>query len=227
MTVFQTADGVFCDTPDLSDGRASFVFNQRIVAFSRIVMLKMMEKIAQIAPDTEICYTNIDSIHFSLPSKHLELALSTLRMGASDRMGDYRIEAVARGGLWLEPGRYWLYSNNVEKFRNRSIGIRSHAFADHSIHVATRHIGDLHVPVRLTIGMDRSMSDTRSIVDDPATGIARQHLVQAGDGLLISDVLTALEDNRTLCIPRRMQAFRSLAKLIGDCQVTPPRDLTE
>lgn len=214
LMVSETADGVFCDTPELSDGRACFVFNQRIVARSRIMLLKMMEKISKTAPDVEICYTNIDSIHFSLPSDHLEPVLNALRPGASDRMGDFRIEAVTRSGLWLEPGRYWLYSDDVVKFRNRSIGIRSDAFADHSIHVVNRKIGDLHVPIRMTIGMDRSMSDTRSIFDDPVSGIAQQHLVEVGDGISASDVLSALERNRTQCVPRRMQAFRRLAKQI-------------
>lgn len=226
LIVSKTSEGVLCDTSDLSSGRACFVFNQRIVALGRIKVLKMMEKVAEIAPDVEVCYVNIDSIHFSIPAAYLTSTLNSLRPGVSDRMGDYKIEAVTRNGLWLEPGRYWLYSDDIEKSRNQTVGNRRNAFADHSIYVVSRQIGDLHVPIRMTVTMERTISDTRSIIDDPVTGLARQQLVAIGNNTTTSDVLASLERNRAKCIPRRMQAFRQLEALLGNCQVSLPRDLT-
>lgn len=178
-------------------------------------MLQMMEKILGSAPDIEICYANIDSIHFSLPSDHFQHIMEALQPQISDKMGDCKVDAIAKYGLWLEPGRYWLYTNEIKKFRNRSIGIRGNAFADHAIHVTNRKIGDLNIPIRLSIKMENSMSDMRSIIDDPVSGIARQKPTEVGDGKSHSDILNALEYNRTECVPRRMQAFRRLAQSMG------------
>jgi len=215
FVITETAEGLLCDTPDVASGHACFVFNQRVIARSRIVLLEMMEKISQIAPDVEICYANVDSIHFSLPDHHLNLVMDALRSGASARMGDYKIDAIAKGGLWLEPGRYWLYSDEIIKFRNRSIRHYGSAFTDHSIHVVNRQIGDLHIPVRLTICMDRSMTDMRSIEYDPVAGLERQRLVELEHRASPSIILSALERNRKQSIPRRIQAFRTLAASLG------------
>jgi hypothetical protein len=213
--VAETADGLQCEAPDVFSGNACFAFNQRIVARSRVILLEMMEKLSQSIPDVELCYSNVDSIHFSLPSCHLESVMDTLRSGESDRMGDYKIEAIARGGLWLEPGRYWLYSDNIIRFRNRSIRHQGSAFTDHSIHVVNRQIGNLHIPIKMTISMDRSMTDLRSIQLDSATGLERQQLVEKKNVTSSTYILSALEHNRKQSIPRRIKAFRRLASSFG------------
>jgi len=149
--------------PNLNDGSACHLLGQRIVARGRTVLLEMMERILDSAPDVEICYTNIDSIHFSLPTKYLELVTTWLQSDCSDAMGSFKIEAITRHGLWLEPGRYWLYSDVVEKFRNRSVGDREHPFKDHAIHVISRQLGKLYVPIRVTLRMEQTMSPLRSL----------------------------------------------------------------
>lgn len=226
LTVSRSIEGTLCDVPDLKDRSACFVFNQRIVARSRIVMLEMMQKVLDLAPDVEICYSNIDSLHFSIPSDCLKPVLGKLRLEASDHMGGYKIEAVSRGGLWLEPGRYWLYSGDVVKFRNRSIGSNGDPFEDHAIHVTSRKIGDLHIPIRMSIGMDRSMSDTRTIVDDPHAGLERQQLIEISADSSFSDILRSLERNRMQGTPRRMSAFKRLAALRENCRDLLPQDPT-
>ena len=215
FTVTETEQGVRCETPDATSRRACFMFNQRIVARGRTTLLEMMEKLLAIAPDVELCYANVDSIHFSFPADCQTSVMDELRSGISDKMGGYRIEAVASGGLWLEPGRYWLYSNEIQRFRNRSVRHNGHAFKDHSIHVVSRLIGDLHIPIRFRIGMDRSMTDMRSIVGDPTTGLERQHLAEVEKCASPSDILSVLEQNRKHHIPRRLQAFRNLALSFG------------
>lgn len=210
LIVSGTNNGVSIDVPNLRDGSACFVLNQRTVARGRILLLEMMEKLIVIAPDVELCYANIDSIHFSLPTPHLAQVMELLKAEASDEMGSFKIEAVTRNGLWLEPGQYWLYSDSVEKFRNRSVGNRILPFADHAIHVASRKLGELHVPIRITLRMEKTMSDARTITDDNCAGIARQQLVEIGEQTLFTDVLELLENNQRLSAPRRMQAFRDL-----------------
>ena len=211
FTITETAEGVRCETPDVTSGRACFMFNQRIVARGRTILLEMMEKLLKIAPDVELCYANVDSIHFSFPVEYQASVMEELRPGISDKMGDYKIETVASGGLWLEPGRYWLYSDELQRFRNRSVRHCGHAFKDHSIHVVSRLIGDLHIPIRFRVGMERSMSDMWSIKYDPTTGLERQQLAEVSSGASPTDVLRVLEQNRKQHIPRRIQAFKNLA----------------
>ncbi len=211
LVVSETAKGTLLDVPDIAGGHACFVFNQRIIARSRIVLLEMMEKISRMVSDVELCYVNVDSIHFSFPEDSVDLAMDVLRPGVSDRMGDYKIEELAKGGLWLEPGRYWLYSDEIKKFRNRSIRHQGSAFTDHSVHVSIRKIDDLYIPIRFTVGMDRSMTDLRSIEYDPVADLERQNLVEFESRTSAFVVLRALELNRKHSIPRRIQAFRELS----------------
>lgn len=226
LTLRNTERGVITETPNLCNGTACFLFNQRIVARSRVTLLKMMEKITHVAADVEICYSNIDSIHFSFPTAHLAAILDALKGEAPDQMGNFRIDAMTDHGLWLEPGRYWLYSANVEKFRNRTIRQRRGPFADHSIHVVNREINNLNIPIRITLNMHNSMSDTRGMAKNDQNGLVNQRLVVVGANTSFAEILAELERNRMHCIPRRMDAFRGLQARCETRQVSLPRDLT-
>ncbi|WP_458425110.1 hypothetical protein [Methylorubrum extorquens] len=208
------SDRVIIDAANLRDGSACFLFGQRIVARGRIHLLQLMEYVLGAGPDIRICYVNIDSIHFSVPNKHLKAVMGVLQAKASDKMGSFKIEAVTRHGLWLEPGRYWLYSGKVEKFRNRSVGDRLRPFKDYAVHVAIRRISGLHVPVRASIQMDKSMSHARSIVAgvDEDFGIELQKQVETSRHTKFADVLDALERNRNQATNRRLEAFGDLRR---------------
>lgn len=215
ITLRAKDDAVIVQGPNLRGGSACHLLGQRIVARGRIVLLEMMERILGCAPDVEICYTNIDSIHFSLPTKHLEPVVAWMESECSDAMGSFKIEAVTRHGLWLEPGRYWLYSNDVEKFRNRGVGDRQQPFSDHAIHVVSRQLGDLHVPIRATLRMERTMSPLRSLVLDPESGLFHQSLIEAGVTTTVEEVLGELEKNQRCSTPIRMEAFAKLRERMG------------
>jgi len=215
IVVSETPDGFSVDGPDVLDGNACFLLNQRIVARARIVLLAKMEEIFCTVPDVEICYVNIDSIHFSLPTIDLADTVKALQADASDEMGSFKIEVVARHGLWLEPGRYWLYSDKVQKFKNRGIGNRLKPFIDHAIYLTSRKLGELHIPIRMTIQMDKTMSDSRSIIEDPLSSISRQVFVEIGGDTAFSDILQQLELNGMGGTLKRMQAFKNLEVLIA------------
>lgn len=205
--------------PNMHDGSACFLLGQRIVARGRIVLLEMMERILNSAPGVEICYTNIDSIHFSLPTENLERVLAWLESECSDALGSFKIESVARHGLWLEPGRYWLYSEDVEKFRNRSVGDQKQPFKDHAIQVVSRQLGELHVPIRSTIRMERTMSPSRSLTTDADTGLIRQRLIEIGNATTVEKVLDELEQNQQRSTPIRMAAFTDLRERMSSSRV--------
>jgi hypothetical protein len=207
--------------PALHDGSACYLLGQRIVARGRIRLLEMMERVLASAPDVQICYANIDSIHFSLPARHRKCVIAWLESEASDAMGSFKIEAVTQHGLWLEPGRYWLYSEGgVDKFRNRGVGDRRQPFRDHAIHVVNRRLGGLHVPVRATLRMDRTMSATRSLDIDAEVGVTRQTLIEVGDATTFGQVLDQLERNHRQYIPARMNAFVDLREELDATRIT-------
>jgi hypothetical protein len=213
-------DGVDVHGPALQSGSACHLLGQRIVARSRIVLLEMMERIIARAPDVEICYANIDSIHFSLPTKYLEDMVTWLEIDASEAMGSFKIEAVTQHGLWLEPGRYWLYSDtDVVKFRNRSVGDRQQPFRDHAIHVTSRRIGDLHVPIKVTLRMESTMSPSRSVEVEIGTGIARQRLVEVGDSTAFANIMDELEHNQRYALPFRIRAFVGMQERIETSRI--------
>jgi hypothetical protein len=218
LTVTEVPGGVAVEAIDINSGSACFMLGQRIVARGRTILLEMMERIISSAPGAEICYANIDSIHFSLPTSHLREVMDALRAQASDDMGSFKIEAITRHGLWLEPGRYWLYSDVVEKFRNRGIGNRTDPFKDHAIHVISRQIDLLHVPIRVTLRMDRSMSDVRTLDAQAGSPIIRQRMIEAGRDTKFDSVLGILEHNRQHASPTRMMAFKDLERRLA----TPP-----
>lgn len=202
--------------PHLQDGSACHLLGQRIVARSRILLLEMMERILATASEARICYANIDSLHVSVSDRQRADLLRWLEMQASERMGAFKIEAHAPHGLWLEPGRYWLHGNGqVIRFRNRSIGAQRHPFSDHAVHLAMRRIGDLHVPVRMTLDMARTMSPCLSLAEAEACGLIRQEPITVGEAIGFGDVMDALEHNKLRAIPTRMAAFRAIGEHCG------------
>jgi hypothetical protein len=196
------------------------MLGQRTVAHGRVHLLELMERVLALGPDTDICYVNIDSVHFTVPSTRLDEVLTHLRADASDEMGAFKIEAVTQHGLWLEPGRYWLYSNGVEKFKNRSLGDGDHPFRDRAVYVTSRQIGDLHIPIRVTVRMDKSMSHLRTLHQD-SDGIVRQRLIERGSEASFSEILNLLENSRASATALRLDAFRALNLLMTSPVLLP------
>ena len=199
--------------PDRDDRATCFMLGQRVVAKGRVCILELMERVLALCPDIQLCYVNIDSVHFSLPTAAMDGILATLHRDASDGMGGFKIESVTKHGLWLEPGRYWLYSDKVEKFRNRSIGDARRPFRDRSFHVLSRQIGDLYIPISALIRMDRSMSHLRALRRDP-NGLNRLHLIERSAEQAFSQTLDAIEANRKESTPIRLKAFSILKSQI-------------
>ncbi len=213
VKVTPAAGEVAVVTPDHRDMSTCYMLGQRIVAHGRIHLLKLMERVLAIDPDAQICYVNIDSVHFSLPTERLENALGCLQAEASEAMGAFKIEAVTRHGLWLEPGRYWLYSDDVVKFKNRSIGDGIRPFKEHAHYVASRLIGDLHIPIITSVRMAKSLSYIRTL-HEAGEGIVKQRLIERSFTSSFSGTLDALESSRRSTTPKRLKAFEDLKRLM-------------
>lgn len=214
LALSSTDEGVEVVGPKLGDPSTCHMLGQRTVAQGRVRLLQLMESVLALDPDVEICYVNIDSVHISVPSTRSQAVLTCLNEIASDEMGAIKIEAVTRHGLWLEPGRYWLYSvDGVERFRNRSFGDGHQPFRDRSVYVTTRQVGEMHIPIRATIRMDKSMSHLRTLHED-IDGVVRQRLVERRSDGSFSEILELLESSRASATARRLEAFRSLQLLM-------------
>jgi hypothetical protein len=81
--------------------------------------------------------------------------------------------------------------------------------------VVSRRIAELHVPVRITLDMVGTMSAARSVGFVGDDELARQRLIEIGEGTSFWDVLSELEHNRRSAIPQRMKAFTDLQDRIG------------
>lgn len=90
-----------------------------VIAKARVRLLKLIERLSSF-PDIQICYCNIDSIHISIPTdSEPDFKKQTSNL-IGVKLGDLKIEAIGRKGIWLEPGRYWIYDehNNIVKHAN-------------------------------------------------------------------------------------------------------------
>lgn len=204
--------------PNVFDGSSCFLFGQRIVAHGRIRLLEMMENIIKKEPSAEICYVNIDSIHFSFPNQNFDKIIDWLRSESSDALGSFKIECITSHGLWLEPGRYWLYADNVEKFKNRSVGNKKQPFNDYLTHVSCRKLGELYIPIETKIRMERTISVSRSISRDLDNELIRQKLIEVGNFTTVEEVWNQLEKNKNYATPIKFGAFLNLRdRIISSC----------
>lgn len=210
VSLIQRSDVVAVTGPALEDGSACHSLSQRIVARARTRVLEEMEHIASLSPGIEICYCNIDSIHFSVPQTSFDSLLERVRARSSNEMGGYKIEAIVRHGLWLEPGRYWLYGDAVEKFSNSGVGDGVAPFNERKVYVASRLIDGLHVPVKATLDLAGSMSDARGAEHDAASGIVRQPSVEMTEEMDYAAILARLSEHRDHAVPRKLAAFQAL-----------------
>lgn len=212
VSFFRGKNNIFVNMPALYDGSACFSLSQRIIARSRIIVLKQMEKLNSFASSIEICYCNIDSIHFSLPSNLLPLVFDRLLTNVSDKMGDYKIESITANGLWLEPGRYWLYTKNIEKFKNKGVSDGLNPFKERKSYIVIRNIEGLHIPIFASISMANTLSDSKGLMPDSKTGLNRHHFLNISNSFEYKHVLDQFILNRAQVIQHKMTAFYKLKK---------------
>ncbi|CAM4083910.1 hypothetical protein KESI111651_01805 [Kerstersia similis] len=215
ITLREQANGMELIAPALRSASACFSLSQRIVARSRTLLLEYMEKLCQLLPELEICYCNIDSIHFSIPDTRLPMIMEQLETAVSLEMGGVKVEAISKHGLWLEPGRYWLYSDNVDKFSNLGISDGVHPFKEKKIYVTGRQIDSLHIPVRITIDLPGSSSDAKTAIRDEASALTRLRFVEITQDTSYNTILSMLERNRRETIPAKLRAFHQLKQRLA------------
>lgn len=106
-------------TINFDSNESIYCLSSQIIANSRLKMIQTIEKFLM-HNSVEICYCNIDSIHISILETELNNFLEKFKYMISSKIGDLKIEAVAKKGYWFDIGRYWLIKDKkVILFKNR------------------------------------------------------------------------------------------------------------
>ena len=106
-------DGLKLTYPQFSQSQNVYSLFAFVVSNARLKMMKTIELLKQF-PNLDICYINVDSIHVSIKRHDLNEFNNFLQKNnlLGEKLGQLKIETVADYGLWVSPGKYWLYSNS-------------------------------------------------------------------------------------------------------------------
>ena len=91
-----------------------------VISNARLKMMKTIEYLLEFS-NLDICYANVDSIHVSIPKDRREEFVFFLKDKEllGEKLGQLKIENYSDYGLWLSPGKYWLYnSDKIIQSRN-------------------------------------------------------------------------------------------------------------
>lgn len=103
---------------DYKNNKSIYSISAQIIANGRLKMIQTIEKFLQYE-SVEICYCNIDSLHISIKKDKVDDFLSKYSYMISNKIGDLKIETIAKKGYWFDIGRYWLIEGkNINLFRN-------------------------------------------------------------------------------------------------------------
>lgn len=209
----QKKDHFQLKTHNTNNGSACFSLYQRTVAYSRIALLSLMEKLTTLFPEVEICYCNIDSIHFSFNKKDELRILKYLKKNASDEMGGYKIEAVARHGLWLEPGRYWLYDDSIKKYANKGLRNEKYPLNEFKTFIKNIKVDGFSIPVKRTISLANSLSDLLSIEEGCRNAVYLRKILLSSDTSYLQ-VMEEIRSNNSFSADVKMSAFNEMKNLL-------------
>lgn len=100
-----------------------------IYSKSRVLLLKTIMDLREKFPSMQLCYINIDCIHFSVPDEiasEVKAYLETNYVG--NELGQFKIEAIAKYGAWFCPGRYYLLDENFVLVKQADIALKGDDF---------------------------------------------------------------------------------------------------
>ncbi|WP_292802964.1 hypothetical protein [Methylotenera sp.] len=94
-----------------------YSLQRQVLANARVKLLTQIQKIGEQFPEAELCYANVDSLHYSIPTNLTDAFVKSLNIG--ELMGQLKIEFTGEQGLWLDPGRWWI-ANDGDLVAHRS-----------------------------------------------------------------------------------------------------------
>jgi hypothetical protein len=116
-----------------------------IYSKSRVLLLKTIMDLKEKFPSVELCYINIDCIHFSVPDEIASEVKSYLEANyIGNELGQFKIEAIAKYGAWFCPGRYYLLDKDFVLVKQADIAIKGDDFAfNHERKIEIAHQGEI------------------------------------------------------------------------------------
>jgi hypothetical protein len=109
--ISENNDSYILYSPNYRNSNSIHMYSSIIISRARIKLLKTLEKIHSIK-SALICYTNIDSIHFSIESSDYRHFLNLFQPEINRGIGGLKIDAIGDKGIWLDIGRYWIFNGN-------------------------------------------------------------------------------------------------------------------
>lgn len=164
------------------------IYMQRIVAHSRIKMLETMSYLYELNAGIEFAYYNIDSLHVVCPKKNNKYIYDALSYLTGEKIGDFKVECIASTGLWLEPGKYWLFDaqGNIIKYANSNIG---NLFGNASNKRNTLQFLKLHnyqIPLPKTLTLENTLSDMYILENNATNNVIKQRRLSINDNRIIN-----------------------------------------
>ena len=152
-------------SPDVGHRSKIYSLFSPVIAKARVKILRCFEYVLEFE-GAEICYSNVDSVHVSVADHCRKEFLEHMHPYLGEQLGSLKLEATAKKGVWFEPGRYWLFSDNkVVKYRN--LGIRGkwnpEPFLMAKRHLAIREQFGFLTPKDYYITFMRSLSYRRRL----------------------------------------------------------------
>ncbi|MGB2739728.1 MAG: hypothetical protein WBC60_04135 [Cognaticolwellia sp.] len=103
---------------DIDNNSCIYSFSSQILANARLKMCKLLEQLHSI-PELDICYTNTDSVHVSIPISSENKLFQLLDSELNSDLGGLKIQAFADKGYWFDVGRYFLFRDDkVVQYKN-------------------------------------------------------------------------------------------------------------
>lgn len=111
-------------TKDIHSPFNIFSLYTQVLAYAKIKILSVLEHVNSFK-GAEICYCNIDSIHVSIPTHKKHEFLDYISPYIDGKLGFLKLEACSEHGIWIQPGRYWLYNNDGKVVKYSNVGLNS------------------------------------------------------------------------------------------------------
>jgi hypothetical protein len=118
ISIKKSAVGKAINMIDINNRSSIYSLSSQVTSNARLKLLKLIERLTKF-DGLDLCYSNTDSVHVSIPKDRLDSFLLYMGDTISDNIGDLKIQGIGDQGYWFDVGRYYLFKGGVvAKFKN-------------------------------------------------------------------------------------------------------------
>lgn len=143
---------------DVHNPKNVYCLSSTVFAQARARMFELIMHTSAIE-GVRVCYSNIDSMHISLPQGQADRVLAGIsafqRIG--NQLGELKVECQSKHGVWLDAGVYWLLDEDMQVKKFASIDAeQSNPFKTHATYTYTCPL--THTPKEGVMPLFKSLS---------------------------------------------------------------------